>query len=239
MLKRVLLKISGEGFCSDGGYGIDKIELEYIANNIKAIVRLGVEVAVVIGGGNIVRGRQLQTLGINRAQADNIGMVATLINALALQDELERAEVETRVLSTFFIRQIVEPYVLSRCIEYLSNKRVVILSGGTGNPYFTTDTAAALRSIEIKADRLLKATKVDGVYSDDPFVNKNARKFERLTYMEVLNKNLKVMDSTAITLCMDNNIPIIVFSMKESQNFQNIINGKAVGTYIGSVKDAS
>lgn len=233
MLKRILLKISGEGFCGDSGFGIDKDAVGYIANTIKDIVKQGVEVAVVIGGGNIVRGRELETLGINRAKADNVGMVSTLINAIVLQDGLQRLEVDAKVLSTFYIHQIVERYVLSECIEHLNNKRVVILSGGTGIPHFTTDTAAALRAIEIKADRLLKATKVDGVYTGDPHVDKSAKKFDRLTYMDVLNKNLKVMDSTAITLCMDNNVPIIVFDMNEPKNFQDIINGKVVGTIIG------
>ena len=238
MLKRILLKISGEGFCNDGGFGIDKARIECIANSIKSMVSLGVEVAVVIGAGNIVRGRELYTIGVNRAKADNIGMVATIINALVLQDELERLDVETKVLSTYYIYQIVEPYVLGNCIGHLTNKRVVILSGGTGNPYFTTDTAAALRAVEIKADRLLKATKVDGVYSDDPFVNKNAKKFDRLTYMDVLHKNLKVMDLTAITLCMENNIPIVVFNMNYEQNFHGIVKGEALGTYIGSTENA-
>ncbi|MGR3179640.1 MAG: UMP kinase [Candidatus Anammoxibacter sp.] len=238
MLKRILLKISGEGFCGDTGFGIDKMAVEYFANTIKDIVRHGVEVAVVVGGGNIVRGKQLETLGISRAKADNVGMVSTLINALVLQDGLERLEVDAKVLSTFYIYQIVDKYILSECVEHLRNKRVVILSGGTGIPHFTTDTAAALRAIEIKADRLLKATKVDGVYSGDPQVDKSAKKFDRLTYMDVLNKNLKVMDSTAITLCMDNNMPIIVFDMKEPQNFQDIIKGKVVGTYIGSTENA-
>lgn len=233
MLKRVLLKISGEGLCSVNGHGIDKIELESVVNSIKCFVEHGIEIAVVIGGGNILRGSQLCDIGINRAKADNMGMVATLINALALQDELERQKVEARVLSTFFIQQIVEPYVLSKCIEHLNKKRVVILSGGTGSPYFTTDTAAALRAAEINADQLLKATKVNGVYTSDPLLNKDAKKFEQLTYMEVLNKKLEVMDFTAITLCMENNIPIVVFSIKEAGNIINIIEGKTIGTYIG------
>lgn len=237
MLKRVLLKISGEGFCSKNGYGIDKAELQSVSNIIKEIVEQNVEVAIVIGAGNILRGRQLCDLGFDRVKADNIGMVATLINALALQDQLEKLNVECRVLSSFFIQQVVEPFVLSKCLEHLKNKRVVILSGGTGSPYFTTDTAAALRAAEIKADRLLKATKVDGVYSGDPMVEKDVVKFDKLTYLDVLKKNLKVMDLTAITLCMENNIPIVVFNMKDNNNIKNIINGKMVGTYIGSDKN--
>lgn len=238
MLKRILLKISGEGFCNDNGFGIDKARIECIAYSIKSMSKLGVEIAVVIGAGNIVRGRELYTIGVNRAKADSIGMVATIINAMVLQDELERLDVETKVLSTYYIHQIVDPYILGNCIEHLNNKRVVILSGGTGNPYFTTDTAAALRAVEIKADRLLKATKVDGVYSDDPFVNKNAKKFDHLTYMEVLHKNLKVMDLTAITLCMENSIPIIVFNMNNERNFHGIVKGETLGTYIGSIENA-
>lgn len=238
MLKRVLLKISGEGFCGADGYGIDKTELEYIAESIKDVVDTGVQIAVVVGGGNIMRGKQLCALGIDRAKADSVGMIGTLINALILQDELERKNVSAKVLSVLFIQQLVEPYVLSKCVEYLNNKIVVILPGGTGYPYFTTDTAAALRAVEIKADILLKATKVDGVYSDDPMVNKNAKKFTNLTYLDVLHKNLKVMDATAITLCMENKIPILVFSIRESQNIQNIVKGKKIGTFIGSSEDA-
>lgn len=238
MFKRVLLKISGESLCNKNGYGIDKPEIETLAKDIKEVKEMGVELAIVIGGGNIVRGKQLSSLGINRIKADNIGMIATIINALVLEDELERLQVETRVLSTFFIQQVVEPYILSNCLSHLSKKRIVILSGGTGSPYFTTDTAAALRAIEIKADVLLKATKVNGVYSDDPELNKDAKKFDSLTYMEVLNKNLKVMDSTAITLCMENNLPIVVFNIKTPKNIQNIIKGSTIGTYIGSNKYA-
>lgn len=238
MLKRVLLKISGEGLCSTNGFGIDKVELESIASVVKKIANNGVELAIVIGAGNIVRGKQLCELGMGRAKSDNIGMLATIINALALQDELERQNVSTKVLSSFFVQQIVEPFVLSNCIEHLKNKRVVILAGGTGSPYFTTDTAAALRAAEIKADRLLKATKVDGVYSDDPLKEKDATKFERLSYMDVLNKNLQVMDLTAITLCMENDIPIVVFSIKEIENVINVINEVPVGTYIGRDQDA-
>lgn len=238
MFKRVLLKISGEGFCSDGGYGVDKREIEHLARSIKAVVDLGVEVAVVIGAGNIVRGKQLRALGVSRARSDNIGMVATLINALVLQDELENDGIVAKVLSTFFVHQVVEAYILANCMEHLSNGRVVILAGGTGYPYFTTDTAAALRAAEIEADCLLKATKVDGVYSEDPVLNSDAERFERLTYMDVLNKELGVMDATAITLCMDNNIPIIVFDMKDTGNFRDVVNRISVGTYIGRVDDA-
>ena len=235
MLKRVLLKVSGEALCKKDGSVLDFVELGRIVENIKIIVSSGVEIAVVIGAGNIVRGKELCGHGVSRAKADNIGMVATIINALVLQDELLRKGIEANVLSTFYIYQVVEPYVLDKCQKYLNEKRVVILSGGTGSPYFTTDTAAALRAAEINADMLLKATKVDGVYSDDPIVNKDAVKFDRLSYMDVLNKDLKVMDATAVTLCMDNDIPIVVFDMNVTQNFQNIVNGKAVGTYIGSM----
>lgn len=238
MFKRVLLKISGESLCNKNGYGIDKTTIEALAKDIKEIKDIGMELAIVIGGGNIVRGKQLSALGINRTKADNIGMIATIINAIVLEDELERLQVEARVLSTFFIQQVVEPYILNNCLNHLSKKRIVILAGGTGNPYFTTDTTAALRAIEIKADVLLKATKVNGVYSDDPELNKDAKKFDSLTYMEVLNKNLKVMDSTAITLCMENNLPIVVFNIKIPKNIQNIIKGATIGTYIGSNKYA-
>ncbi len=235
MLKRVLLKVSGEALCVEGGFGIDFDALEKIVENIKTIVSCGVELAVVIGAGNIVRGKDLCAQGVSRVKADNIGMVATIINALVLQDELLRQGIGANVLSTFYIYQVVEPYVVDKCVEYLKDKRVVILSGGTGSPHFTTDTAAALRAAEINADMLLKATKVDGVYSDDPDVNKDAEKFDRLSYMDVLNKDLKVMDATAVTLCMDNDIPIVVFNMNVTQNFQNIVNGETVGTYIGSM----
>jgi len=235
MLKRVLLKVSGEALCVEGGFGIDFDALEKIVENIKTIVSCGVELAVVIGAGNIVRGKDLCAQGVSRVKADNIGMVATIINALVLQDELLRQGIGANVLSTFYIYQVVEPYVVDKCVEYLKDKRIVILSGGTGSPHFTTDTAAALRAAEINADMLLKATKVDGVYSDDPDVNKDAKKFDRLSYMDVLNKDLKVMDATAVTLCMDNDIPIVVFNMNVTQNFQNIVNGETVGTYIGSM----
>ncbi len=238
MVQRILLKVSGEAFCSKDGFGFDKGELKRIAGNIKDVIDSGIETAVVIGAGNLIRGRDLCSIGVSRSKADNMGMVATIINAVALQDELERQGVDSRVLSAMFLQQVVEPYVIRKCDKHLKKKRAVILAGGTGNPYFTTDSAAALRAAEINADLLLKATKVDGVYSADPMVNSDAERYDRLTYMDVLNKRLNVMDATAITLCMENNIPIVVFSMREDSNIRNIIEGKNIGTYIGRIEDA-
>lgn len=230
--KRVLLKLSGEALMGEKGYGIDPFTVNYMAEEIKKAYQLGVEIAVVIGGGNIWRGSEAQAQGIERATADYMGMLATVINALALQNALEKQEVDTRVQSAIDMRELAEPYIRRKAIRHLEKGRVVIFAAGTGNPYFTTDTAAALRAIEIGADVILKGTKVDGIYSSDPVKDSKAKKFDILTYMDVIRNSLKVMDSTAITLCMDNNLPIIVFNIRKSDNLKNIILGQKIGSIV-------
>ncbi|NQV04582.1 MAG: UMP kinase, partial [Candidatus Omnitrophica bacterium] len=210
--KRVVLKMSGEVLQGKRGYGIDPIVTESIAKEIKDTKKTGVQIAIVIGGGNIYRGATASKRGVDRITADYMGMLATVINGLALQDALEKAGVETRVQTAIEMQELAEPYIRRRAVRHLQKSRVVIFVAGTGNPYFSTDTAASLRAIEINADVILKATKVDGVYSADPKKHKSAKKFKELKYIEVLNKGLKVMDSTAVSLCMDNNLPIIVFN---------------------------
>lgn len=231
--KRVLLKLSGEGFGDEGGRGLESERFDTLAKEIQKISRTGVELAIVVGGGNILRGAKLSNTGKSRVQADQIGMIATAINALFLQDTLEGLSVETRVVSALEIKNITEPFVLRNCLQYLKEKNVVIFAGGTGNPYFTTDTAAALRAIEIKADIMLKATQVDGVYSDDPRKNVSAKLYKKLTYMDVLSEQLGVMDLTAISLSMENKLPIIVLNIYNCKNIEKAISGKPVGTYIG------
>lgn len=230
--KRVVLKLSGEALEGSLGYGIDVRVLSSIAKQIKEVKLLGIETAIVIGGGNIFRGIAGSTKGMDRASADYMGMLATVINALALQDALERIGVFTRVLSAIEMQQLAEPYIRRRAIRHLEKGRVVIFAGGTGNPYFTTDTTAALRAIEIGAQVILKATKVDGIYSADPVKNKNAKKFETLRYIDVLKKGLKVMDATAISLCMDNDLPVIVFSLKKEGNIKKVLTGEKIGTTV-------
>lgn len=232
IFKRVLLKLSGEALQGQLGYGIDTKTTYSIANQIKDIKNLGVEIAIVIGGGNIFRGSTFAKEGIDRSAADYMGMLATVINALALQDVLEKLGVHTRVQTAIQMQQLAEPYIRRRAIRHLEKARVIILAGGTGNPYFTTDTTAALRAIEIGADVILKATKVDGVYTADPHKDKNARKFNKLKYIDVLKKRLKVMDATAISLCMDNNLPIIVFNLTKEGNIKRVILGENLGTII-------
>ncbi len=232
--KRVLLKISGEGFCKEGGHGIDSEEVAHIAETAKRVHALGRELAIVVGGGNMVRGSQISAQGINRATADYMGMLATVINAVALQDALERIGVETRVQTAISASQIAEPFIRRRCLRHLEKGRVVILAGGTGNPWMTTDTCAALRAHEIGAEVLLKATKVDGVYTADPKKDPKAERFKRLTYLEVLNKKLKVMDATAITLAMEHHLPILVFDMKKPGNIERAVQGQDIGTLIAS-----
>ncbi|OQA61260.1 MAG: Uridylate kinase [Candidatus Atribacteria bacterium ADurb.Bin276] len=212
--------------------GIDNRVLEYFTQEIKQIHRLQVEIAIVVGGGNIFRGRTAGDRGISRVTADNMGMLATVINALALQDFLENADIPTRVQTAIEMRAVAEPYIRRRAIRHLEKGRVVIMAAGTGNPYFTTDTAAALRAAEIKADAVIKATKVDGVYESDPVANRNAVKYETISYLDVLNLGLKVMDSTAVSLCMDNNIPIIVFNFNQTGNLLRVIIGDKIGTII-------
>lgn len=229
---RVLLKLTGEAVSRNGGYGIDPVVVKDIALEIKEIHEMGIEIAVVIGGGNIFRGSVAANAGMERVTADYMGMLATVINGLALQDALEREGVHTRMLTAIEMRQVAEPYVRRRAIRHMEKGRVVIFAGGTGSPYFTTDTTASLRAIEMDADVILKATKVDGVYSADPEKDKNAVKFSDLTYMDVLQKDLKVMDATAISLCRDNNLPIIVFSMRKKGNIKRVLSGEKIGTIV-------
>ena len=230
--KRVLLKLSGEALAGEKGFGLDFNILNNIALQIKDIVNMGVQVAIVVGGGNYWRGRTGK--GIDRTTADYMGMMATVINALALQDALENLDVVTRVQSAIEMRQIAEPYIRRRAIRHLEKNRVVIFAAGTGNPYFTTDTAAALRAAEIEAEVILLAKKVDGVYSADPSVDSSAMRFDQLTYIDILQKGLKAMDSTAISLCMDNAIPIKVFDLDNAGNIKRVICGEQMGTYIHS-----
>ncbi|MDK2824135.1 MAG: uridylate kinase [Clostridia bacterium] len=235
--KRVIIKLSGEALAGELGYGINQEILNSIATQISEIVDLGVEVAIVVGGGNIWRGVAGSAKGMDRATADYMGMLATVINSLALQDALENQEVDTRVQTAIEMRQVAEPYIRRRAIRHLEKGRVVIFAAGTGNPYFSTDTTAALRAAEIEAEVILMAKKVDGVYDADPVTNPQAKKFADLGYIDVLNKGLGVMDSTATSLCMDNNIPIIVFSLNEAGNIKKVILGENIGTYVGREKN--
>ncbi len=231
--KRILLKLSGEALLgSNRTFGIDRAFLEYLAREIKDVRSLGVEIAAVVGGGNIFRGVSDSAHGMDRVSADHMGMLATVINALALQDALERVGVFTRVLSAIEMREVAEPFIRRRAIRHMEKKRVAIFAAGTGNPYFSTDTAAALRAMEVKAEIILKGTKVDGIYTSDPVKNPRARKFDRLTYSEVLQKGLKVMDTTAISLCMDNQLPIIVYDLKRKGNLRKIALGEKIGTLV-------
>jgi len=229
---RILLKLSGEALSGPSGFGIDVSEAESVASRIKEVFEMGVEVAVVIGAGNIWRGRQGLDRGMDRATADYMGMLGTVMNAMALMDALERAGVYTRVQSAIEMRAVAEPYIRRRAIRHLEKGRVVIFSAGTGNPYFSTDTAAALRAMEIAATVLIKATKVDGVYDSDPKKNPNAKKFDQLDYIDVLNRRLEVMDSTAISLCMENNLPILVLNLWDPQALINALHGKKTGTLV-------
>jgi uridylate kinase len=229
----VILKLSGEALAGQQGYGIDSKTISEIAAQVKDIHELNVEIAIVVGGGNIWRGIAGSAKGIDRATADYMGMLATVMNSLALQDALEQIDVPTRVQTSITMQQVAEPYIRRRAIRHLEKGRVVIFAAGTGNPYFSTDTTAALRAAEIEAEVILMAkNKVDGVYSADPFKDENAEKFETLTYLEMLNKNLGVMDSTASSLCMDNNIPLLVFSITESGNIKRAVLGEKIGTIV-------
>lgn len=230
--KRILLKLSGEALIGEQGYGIDHAVLEKIASEIKELYDLGIEIAIVIGGGNIFRGLSAASKGMERSSADYMGMLATVLNALALQNILENSGMITRVQSAIEMRELAEPYIRRRAMRHLEKKRIVIFAAGTGNPYFTTDTTAALRAMEISAEVIMKATKVDGVYSADPLKDPAAVKYDSLTYLEVLQKNLRVMDATAISLCMDNNLPIIVFNLNVSGNIKRIISGEQIGTLV-------
>lgn len=238
--KRVLLKLSGEALMGENEYGIDPKVPQRIAETIKPAWESGVQIAVVVGGGNIFRGVSGAAAGMDRAQGDNMGMLATIINSIALQDCFERNGMDCRVMSAIEMRQIAEPYIRRRAIRHLEKGRVVIFAAGTGNPYFTTDTAAALRACEIDAEVLMKATKVSGIYDSDPMKNPDAVKYDTITYAEVLNQGLKVMDATATALCQDNHLPIMVFSMESPEDFSKAVRGEAVGTtVVEGTSDAS
>jgi uridylate kinase len=234
MYKRVLLKLSGEALMGEQSFGIDPAITTGIAADIAEIRALGVEVGIVIGGGNIFRGVAGSTKGMDRTTGDYMGMLATVINGLAMQDALEQAGVVTRVVTAIEMRAVAEPFIRRRAIRHLEKGRVVIFAAGTGNPYFTTDTAAALRAMEMKADVILKGTKVDGIYTADPMIDKTATRFETITYLEVIEKGLKVMDSTAITLCMDNRLPIIVFNLRTPGNLRRTIMGEPIGSIVSA-----
>ena len=232
--KRVLLKLSGEALQGSLHYGIDPQVVESIAQQLKDVKSMGVELAVVIGGGNIFRGLEASSRGMDRSTADYMGMLATVINAMALQDALERKGAFTRVQTAINMNALAEPYIRRRAMRHLEKGRIVILAGGTGNPYFTTDTTAALRAIELGAEVILKATKVDGVYSEDPKKNKNAKRFNKIRYIDVLKKGLKVMDATAISLCMDNHLPIVVFDLLKHGNIRRVVSGENIGTIVSN-----
>lgn len=232
--KRILLKLSGESLIGDGEYGIDSKMLSIYANEIKSIVKKNIQLAIVIGGGNIYRGVESEGAGFDRVQGDHMGMLATIINGMALQSALESLGIETRLLTAIRMEQVAEPYIRRKAMRHLQKGRVVIFGGGTGNPYFTTDTAGTLRAIEIEADIILKGTRVDGIYSHDPEKYISAKKFDSITFKEVLEKKLSIMDLTAFTLCQENNLPIKVFNMNEKGNLLKICNGENVGTLVQS-----
>jgi uridylate kinase len=231
--QRVLLKLSGEALMGDLGYGIDPMIVQAVAQEVSEVVASGVQVAIVVGGGNIFRGVKASAKGMDRATADYMGMIATVMNAMALQDALEQKGVQTRVQTAIAMQEVAEPYIRRRAIRHLEKGRVVVFGAGSGNPFFTTDTAAALRAAEIDANVIFKATKVDGIYDSDPNLNPDAKRFESLTFTHVLNQDLRVMDTTAIAMCRENNIPIIVFNLLERGNIQRVVAGEKVGTYVG------
>jgi uridylate kinase len=232
--RRIVLKLSGEALAGSQGYGIDPPVLDRVGADLREVIDLGVQVAIVIGGGNIFRGIAASAAGMDRATADYMGMLATIINALALQDALEKAGLQTRVLSAIEMRAVAEPYIRRRAIRHLEKGRVVIFAAGTGNPFFTTDTAGALRAVEIGADAIIKATKVDGIYSADPKKDPTARRIDKVSYIEVLNRGLGVMDTTAISLCMDNKLPIVVFDLTEPGTMKRLVLGEPVGSIVSS-----
>jgi uridylate kinase len=234
VFKRILLKLSGEALAADKGIGIDTAHIHSIAGEIADVHRLGIQIAIVVGGGNFFRGVADQAKDMDRVSADHMGMLATVINALALQDALEKQQVYTRVQSAIEMNQVAEPFIRRRAIRHLEKERVVIFAGGTGNPYFSTDTAASLRAMEIKADAILKGTKVDGIYDADPMKVKDAKKFTHITYMDVLKQGLKVMDSTAISLCKDNNLPIVIFNLNEHGNLRRVVLGEKIGSLVSA-----
>jgi uridylate kinase len=230
--RRILLKLSGEALMGEQTFGIDPAVTTQVAKEISEIQQLGVQVAVVIGGGNLFRGLAASARGMDRATADYMGMLATVINALALQDALEHAGVNTRVATAIEMRAVAEPFIRRRAVRHLEKGRVVVFAAGTGNPYFTTDTAAALRAMEMKADVILKGTKVDGIYTADPMIHRDATKYDSISYLKVLEQGLKVMDATAISLCMDNRLPIVVFNLRTAGNLRRVVMGDAVGTLV-------
>lgn len=237
--QRVLLKLSGEALMGSLGYGIDPVVVQSIAQEVAKVVSQGIQIAIVVGGGNIFRGVKAASAGMDRATADYVGMIATVMNAITLQDALEQAGVPTRVQSAIAMQEVAEPYIRRRAIRHLEKKRVVIFGAGSGNPFFTTDTTAALRAAEIDAQVIFKATKVDGVYDSDPHLNPNARRYQTLTYAHVLNQDLRVMDSTAIALCKENNIPIMVFDLSVSGNIYRAVMGESIGTLVGGFCEVS
>jgi uridylate kinase len=232
VFKRILLKLSGEALAAGQGFGVDSTRVHEIAGELADVHALGIQVAIVVGGGNFFRGVAQQAKEMDRVSADHMGMLATVINALALQDALEKCGVHTRVQSAIEMNQVAEPFIRRRAIRHLEKGRIVIFGGGTGNPYFSTDTAASLRAMEIKADAILKATKVDGIYDADPMIVKDAKKFTEITYMDVLRQGLKVMDATAISLCKDNNLPIIVFNLNVNGNIKKVVTGEKIGSLV-------
>lgn len=232
VFSRIVLKLSGEALQGENKYGIDPEAITSIGGQVKDVHDLGVQVAVVVGGGNIFRGMSASSRGMDRSTADYMGMLATIINALALQDAFEKLSVATRVMTAIEMKELAEPYIRRRAVRHLEKGRIVIFAGGTGNPYFTTDTASVLRAIEINAEVLLKATKVDGIYEDDPLTNPKAKRFSELEYIQVLNKRLKVMDAAAISLCMDNELPIIVFDLHKHGNIKRVVFGESIGTVV-------
>ncbi len=234
VFKRILLKLSGEALAANQGFGVDPSRIHEVAAELADVQRLGIQIAVVVGGGNFFRGVAIQAKTMDRVSADHMGMLATVINALALQDALEKQGVHTRVQSAIEMNQVAEPFIRRRAMRHLEKGRVVIFAGGTGNPYFSTDTAASLRAMEIKADAILKATKVDGVYDADPMLVKDAKMFQTISYLDVLSKGLKVMDATAISLCRDNNLPIIIFNLNNHGNIRRVVLGEKVGSLVSA-----
>jgi uridylate kinase len=234
VFKRILLKLSGEALAAGQGFGVDPVRVQEIAAELADVHSLDIQIAVVVGGGNFFRGVAVQAKEMDRVSADHMGMLATVINALALQDALEKHGVHTRVQSAIEMKQVAEPFIRRRAMRHLEKGRIVIFAGGTGNPYFSTDTAASLRAMEIKADAILKATKVDGIYDADPMLVKDARMFSEISYMDVLRKGLKVMDSTAISLCKDNNLPIIIFNLNRHGNIRRVVTGEKVGSLVSA-----
>ncbi|MBN1932192.1 MAG: UMP kinase [Desulfobacterales bacterium] len=231
-IKRILLKLSGEALMGDQGFGISPDVINYVAEEVRSVLELGVQIAIVVGGGNIFRGVAAASKGMDRVSADYMGMLATVINSLALQDGLEKGGIQTRVQTAISMHEVAEPYIFRRAIRHLEKGRVVIFAAGTGNPYFTTDTAAVLRAQEIHAEIFLKATKVNGLYDSDPFINKDAKFIEKIKYLEVIERQLNVMDMTAISLAMDNQLPLVVFNLKGKGNMRKVVCGEAVGTRI-------